>query len=56
MRPVLSYELALELTYRFSLRNNAVFFQPDMQYIFHPGGSDRYSDALVLGCQFGVNF
>jgi porin len=53
---VQKHELALELTYRFSLQNNSVFLQPDLQYIVHPGGSTRYSDALVLGCQLGINF
>jgi porin len=53
---VQNHELALELTYRFSLYNNSMFFQPDLQYIAHPGGSGKYDDAVVLGCRLGANF
>jgi porin len=54
--PVQTNELAVELTYRFSLRNNSVFFQPDLQYIVNPGAAGKYADALVLGCRLGFNF
>ena len=50
------HETALELTYRFALFKSALYFQPDLQYIFRPGGIGRISDALVLGAQVGVNF
>jgi len=50
------HETALELTYRFALFKSALYFQPDLQYIFRPGGTGRISDALVLGAQVGVNF
>ena len=50
------HETALELTYRFALFKSALYFQPDFQYIFRPGGTGRISDALVLGAQVGVNF
>jgi porin len=53
---VQDHELALELTYRFSLYNNSMFFQPDLQYIADPGGSGKYGDAIVLGCRLGINF
>jgi porin len=53
---VQDHELALELTYRFYFQDHAVFFQPDLQYIFHPGGTGQFDDALVLGCQIGINF
>ena len=53
---VQDHELALEATYRFFFRNNAAFFQPDVQYIVHPGGTGRIKDALVLGFQVGFNF
>ena len=53
---VQSHELALELTYRFNLHNNSVYFQPDLQFIAHPGGSGRYGDAVVIGCRLGINF
>jgi porin len=53
---VQDHELALELTYRYYLDNHSVYFQPDFQYIAHPGGSGKYDDAVVLGCRLGVNF
>ncbi len=49
-------ETVMELTYRFRFRNGALFFQPDLQYILHPGGTGNINDALVLGCQIGLNF
>lgn len=53
---VQNHELALELTYRFSLHNNSMFFQPDLQYIVDPGGAGQYGNAVVLGCRLGINF
>ncbi len=50
------YETALELTYRLRFLRDALFVQPDLQYIIRPGGTGRISDALVLGAQVGVNF
>jgi carbohydrate-selective porin OprB len=50
------FESVLEWTYRFYFRKNAVFFQPDIQYVLSPGGSSRYDNAVVLGCQIGFNF
>ena len=35
---------------------DAFFFQPDLQYIIRPGGTDRTSNAVVIGFQTGVNF
>jgi porin len=49
------YEIALELTYRFRFRQNALFFQPDLQYIIRPGGTGRIRDAFVAGFQAGIN-
>ncbi len=49
-------ETALELTYRINLRNAAVYIQPDLQYIIRPGGTGQIENALVLGCQIGINF
>ena len=49
------YEIALELTYRFRFYENAVFFQPDLQYIIRPGGTGRIADAFVAGFQVGIN-
>jgi porin len=53
---VQQHETVLELTYRLALLKSGLFFQPDLQYIFRPGGTGRISDALVLGAQVGVNF
>ena len=50
------YETVLEWTYRFNLRKGALFFQPDLQYVIRPGGTGEINDALVLGCQLGINF
>jgi porin len=44
------------LTYRLSLLKSALYFQPDLQYVFRPGGTGRIPDALVLGAQVAVNF
>jgi len=53
---VQEHEIVVELTYRIALRNSALYFQPDLQYIIRPGGTGRTSDALVLGAQLAVNF
>jgi len=50
------YEMALELTYRFRFHQDALFFQPDLQYIIRPGGTGRIPDAFVAGFQVGINF
>jgi porin len=50
------YEMVIELTYRFDFRKGALFIQPDLQYIIHPGGTGRLNNALVLGAQLGINF
>jgi porin len=53
---VQSRETVVELTYRLALLKSALFFQPDLQYVFRPDGTGRIEDALVLGAQVGVNF
>jgi porin len=53
---VQSHETVMELTYRLALLKSALYFQPDLQYVFWPGGTGRISDALVLGAQVAVNF
>lgn len=53
---VQNYETVLELTYRLYFQKSAVFFQPDLQYVIRPGGTGKIDDALVLGCQIGINF
>jgi len=53
---VQSHETVVELTYRLALLKSALYFQPDLQYVFRPGGTGRIADALVLGAQVAVNF
>ena len=53
---VQEYELVLEWDYRMRLRDGAMFFQPDVQYIVNPGGAHQYDNALQVGAQAGVNF
>jgi porin len=53
---VQSHETVVELTYRLALLKSALYFQPDLQYVFRPGGTGRIPDALVLGAQVAVNF
>ena len=53
---VQSHETVLELTYRVALLKSALYVQPDLQYVFRPGGTGRIPDALVLGAQVAVNF
>jgi len=53
---VQSQETVLELTYRLALLKSALYVQPDLQYVFQPGGTGRIPDALVLGAQVAVNF
>ncbi len=53
---VQTYESVIEWTYRLYFRKNALFFQPDIQYVIRPGGTGKINNALVLGCQIGINF
>ena len=53
---VQSHETVLELTYRLALLKSALYVQPDLQYVFRPGGTGQIADALVLGAQVAVNF
>jgi len=53
---VQSHETVLELTYRLALLKSALYVQPDLQYVFRPGGTGRIPNALVLGAQVAVNF
>src|SRR5262245_4503820 len=55
-QPVQRFETALEATYRLRFLGDAFFFQPDLQYIIRPGGTDRTSNAVVTGFQTGFNF
>jgi len=46
----------MELTYRLALFKSALYVQPNLQYVFQPGGTGRIPDALMLGAQVAVNF
>ncbi len=48
-------ETALEFTYQIVM-TPWWKIQPDVQYILHPGASDRIPDAVVLGCRFNLAF
>ena len=51
-----THESVIEVSYRFRFDKNSLFIQPNIQYVINPGGTGKYNDALVLGCQAGVNF
>ena len=48
-----SYEVILEANYKVQI-NRFMYVQPDFQYVINPGGG-KYSDAFVIGMQFGIN-
>jgi porin len=50
------HEEVMEWLYRFNFDKRRLFFQPDIQYVIHPDGTETYRNALVLGCQIGINF
>lgn len=50
-----TWETVLELSYVVQLTKN-LQIQPDLQWIFRPGGTGDIPDALVLGFQVGVTF
>jgi porin len=49
------YEIVLEFTHKVWITGWA-YFQPDLQYIIQPGGTDKIDDALVIGFQSGLTF
>ncbi|HEY7001580.1 MAG TPA: carbohydrate porin [Candidatus Udaeobacter sp.] len=53
---VQSHETVLELTHRLALLISALYFPPDLQYVFGTGGTGRIPDALFPGAQVAVNF
>ena len=53
--PGVGYEAVAELSYAMQL-TPAVSIQPDLQYILHPGGTQQYGNALVIGVRAVVNF
>lgn len=48
-------ETVFELAHRFQLTKFA-YFQPDLQIVSRPNGTDDIKDAVVLGAQIGVSF
>jgi porin len=53
--PGVGYEAVTELSYAMQL-SPAISVQPDLQYILHPGGTQQYGNALVVGVRAVVNF
>jgi porin len=63
--PIRDFEAAIELTYRWEIAER-FFIQPDLQYIFHPGGNianpanpgsgSAIPNALVLGLRTALQF
>ncbi len=54
--PVQRTETVYEFTYRFKYLDDALFLQPDVQFIDRPGGTGDITDAWACGMQVGVNF
>ncbi len=53
--PGCGFESVAELTYSMRLAP-AIAIQPDLQYIMHPGGTQQYGNALVVGMRAVVDF
>ena len=49
------HETILEATYKIQLKE-WLTLQPDVQYIFNPGASEKADNALVAGVRFNVCF
>jgi len=49
------YEYMLEFTHKVQI-TPWMYVQPDIQVIFHPGGTDNVRNALVIGSRFGWSF
>lgn len=49
------YESAVELGYRYYV-TQYFYLQPNLQYIFNPGGRGDINDAFVLGAQIEIDF
>lgn len=50
-----SWEAVAELGYQYMLDSN-ISLQPNLQYVFHPNGTNAVADPLVLGLQLNVSF
>ena len=48
-------EKVVEIAHRFQLTPWS-YFQPDIQYVIHPGGTGDISDAAVIGAQMDFTF
>ena len=53
--PGSGYEALTELTYSIRVAP-AIAIQPDLQYIIHPGGTQQYGNALVVGVRAVIDF
>jgi len=53
--PGAGFEAVTELTYSIRLAP-AIMLQPDLQYVLHPGGTQQYGNALVVGVRAVVDF
>ena len=53
--PTTHHETILEATYKITL-NNWFSMQPDFQYIFNPGGTQKAPNAVVAGLRFVASF
>lgn len=49
------YEAVLEITYQAAVTPWWTL-QPDFQWVFHPGGSDALSDAVIVGIRTTISF
>jgi carbohydrate-selective porin OprB len=49
----LDYEMALEAALQFKLMNQ-IIFQPDIQWVFHPGGNSTIENAIVASLRLTV--
>jgi len=50
------YETAIELSYKAELSEH-IFFQPDLQYIINPAGTEKNLDNAFVGIlRFGISF
>ena len=55
-RPIHSgHETVIEASYKLQL-NDHLYLQPDLQYIFYPGGFGAHPNALVSGLRFDFTF
>ncbi|MDX1950810.1 MAG: carbohydrate porin [Verrucomicrobiota bacterium] len=55
MNPLSDYEAGWEITYMLQV-SKWLSVQPDLQIIFHPGGSSALDNAIVAGVRFNLVF